>query len=109
MTKETEQAFATLYCEYKRRRSFGTPKSAAVYFEEPRIVKIDAFSSWAPADIDYAIQELKAAGYIKVDILGDVTLNEIGIEYMENKPKEFFNIVSMFFDLAAVLGPFFGG
>ena len=52
--------------------------------------------------------ELKAAGYVKVDILGDVTLNESGIEYMENKPKEFFEIVSKFFDLASVLGPLFG-
>ena len=108
MTKETEQAFAILYCEYKRRRSFGTPKQVAVFFEANHLSKIDAFSSWVPADINYAIQELKSAGYVKVDVLGDVALKESGIECMESKPKEYFDIVSKFFDLASILAPLFG-
>lgn len=108
MTKETEKAFAILYCEYKRRRSFGTAKQEAVFFESTKATKINAFSTWNPADISYAMRELKAAGYVKIDILGDVTLLESGIEYMENKPKEFFGIVSNFFDLVTILGSFAG-
>ena len=91
MTKDTEKAFVIVYSEYLRRRSFGTAKCEAVQFDESKIMAIEGFSKWNPADISYCMRELKNLGYIDRDIIGGVTLNEAGIEFMENKPKEYFS------------------
>lgn len=91
MTKDTEKAFVIIYSEYLRRRSFGTAKNQAVQFEDSKINAIDAFKNWHPADISYCLQELRKCGYVKIDIMGDVTLQESGIEYIESKPKEYFS------------------
>lgn len=91
MTKDTEKAFVILYSEYLRRRSFGTAMQQAVWFEDAKIKKIDAFSSWNPQDISYCLRELGRLGFVKIDILGDVEIQEQGIMYMEQKPKEYFS------------------
>lgn len=91
MTRDTEKAFVIIYSEYLRRRSFGTAKNQAVQFEDSKLKAIDAFASWNPEDIRYSLQELRKLGYVKIDILGDVTLQEPGIEYMESKPREYFS------------------
>lgn len=104
MTKETEKAFKILYCEYKRRRKVGASKQDAVHFDGTAIGAIAAFSKWVPADLSYAMHELKKADFINIDILGDVELLESGIEFMEAKPKDFFLGVADFFDLGAILG-----
>ena len=90
MTKDTEKAFVIIYSEYLRRRSFGTAKNQAVRFENSKLMCIDAFSRWHPDDIRYSLQELRKAGYIKMDIVGDVSLLETGITYMESQPREYF-------------------
>lgn len=90
MTRDTEKAFVIIYSEYLRRRSFGTAKNQSVRFERARLIAIDAFSSWNPEDIRYCLQQLRRLGYISVDIFGDVTLMDSGIEYMESKPEEYF-------------------
>lgn len=102
MTKETEKAFKILYCEYKRRRKSGCSKSTAMEFEDGSIQKLTAFKSWLADDIVYALQELKTAGYVKIFIYGDCTLTEFGLEFMENKPKEFFAELSSLFDLVGL-------
>lgn len=104
MTRETEKAFKILYCEYKRRRKAGESKSDAVEFEDTSVGSIPAFRKWLPADINYAVQELGDAKYVKVDILGNITLQESGIEYMESKPKEYFQGLKDFFNLGSILG-----
>lgn len=91
MTKDMEKAFVIVYSEYLRRRSFGTAKCEAVQFDEAKLRAIEAFSTWNPADIEYCLHNLEDLGFIKEDIIGNVTLTEAGIEYMENKPKEFFS------------------
>lgn len=91
MTKDTEKALVILYSEYKRRRNFGTSKAEAVCFEEAKMRKIDAFSNWSYADVSYAMQELKAAGYVRINICDDITLTETAIEFIESRPKEFFD------------------
>ena len=73
-------------------------------FEDGMIEKINAFEKWLPDDISYALQELKATGYVRIDILGNVELTEAGLEFMEDKPKEFFNGLSGFFDLISLFG-----
>lgn len=102
MTKETEKAFKILYCEYKRRRKSGASKRESVFFEDGTIGKISAFSTWNPDDIGYAMQELKNAKFVKIFIYGDVEITEAGIEFMEDKPKEFFEGLSSFFDLVGL-------
>lgn len=90
MTKDTEKAFVIIYSEYLRRRSFGTSKNQAVRFDNSKLLAIDGFANWNQDDIGYCLQELRKIGFIKVDIWGDVTLLETGIEYIEAKPKEYF-------------------
>lgn len=102
MTKETEKAFKILYCEYKHRRKSGCSKATAMEFEDGTIQKMSAFRKWLPEDISYALQELKAAGYVKLFIYGDCTLTEAGLEFMENKPKEFFSELGGLFDLVGL-------
>lgn len=104
MTKETEKAFKILYCEYKRRRKNGLSKQESVSFEDASICNIDAFSDWLPADVTYAMLELKKSGFISMNILGDIELLESGIEFMEAKPKDFFNGLAKFFDLSSIIG-----
>ena len=108
MTKDTEKALVILYCEYKRRRGFGTSKAEDVHFEEAKMRNIEAFSDWNYADISYAMQQLRAAGYVKLNILGDVTLTESAIEYIEAKPKEYFDTFLKIASLIPVLGSITG-
>lgn len=91
MTRETEKAFIIIYSEYLRRRSFGTAKSQATYFENAKLKNIDAFSLWNSDDIRSSIDELVQIGFVKMDIVGGVQLMNPGIEYMEQKPKEYFS------------------
>lgn len=91
MTKETEKAFVIIYAEYLRRRRFGTPRDQATQFDSSKLSAIDAFSKWNPSDIQSCLSELRKLGYVRIDILGDLTLQESGIEYMESKPNEYFS------------------
>lgn len=102
MTRETETAFKILYCEYKRRRSYGTSKAEAMRFEQAKLQKIDAYSEWNPEDLRYALHELRKIKAVRIDILGNVELTESGIEYMEDKPIQYFETVSKFFNLLAI-------
>lgn len=109
MTKDTEKAFVIIYSEYLRRRSFGTAKSQAIRFEDSKLRAIDAFSNWDSEDIRYSLQELKKDGYIDMNILGDVEIKKDGIQYMEDKPNEYFNafanVIKDLISLIAALRP----
>lgn len=107
MTRDTEKAFVILYSEYLRRRSFGTAKNQAVRFEDAKLRKIDAFSNWHPSDIQYSLLELQQIGYIKMDICGDAEILKDGIEYMENKPNEYFAVfANIIKDLISLVSAF---
>lgn len=90
MTKDTEKAFVIIYSEYLRRRKFGTSKTQALRFEYTKILSIEAFSSWDAEDIRYSLRELKKLGHIQMDIFGEVQLSQDGIQYMESRPREYF-------------------
>lgn len=102
LTNETENAFKIIFCEYKRLRKAGFTKEDSLVFKDSSIYEIPAFSEWLRPDIDSAIMELKTAGFIKLNILDDVSLTSEGIIYMENKPREFFNNLSGLFDLFSI-------
>lgn len=90
MTTDTEKALVIIFAEYLRRRKRGAAKTQAIRFETSSLSSIDAFSKWHCEDIRYSLQELKKLGFVKIDIFGDVTLQESGIKFMESKPSEYF-------------------
>ena len=90
MTFRSEKALGILYYEYLRRVEYGTSLQEAAKFTKPRILAIDAFSSWNPSDVSYCLLEIKSHKFISIDIFGSVVLLKEGIEYMEKKPIEFF-------------------
>ena len=92
LTNETLKAFKIIFCEYKRR----------LKFESEDIYQLDAFKSWAQPDIRYALSELKAAKYLKADVIGNIKITEAGLAYMQNRPREFFEDLSKLFDLASI-------
>lgn len=102
LTKDSEKAFKIIYCEYKRLRKAGFSKSDARQFEDGSIYKISAFSEWLRPDIKSAIEELESANFISENILGDITITDCGIKYMEDKPREFFNDLSGLFNLVSL-------
>ena len=107
MTSEAEKALVIIYAEYLRRRNYGTDKKLAVKFPNAKLKAIDAFSSWDPSDIDSCLSELKSLEYIGKDILGNVTLLNRGISYLQDKPREFFAKFAGFIsDLLALIAAF---
>lgn len=102
LTKDSEKAFKIIYCEYKHRRKSGFTKADSIQFEDGSISKLKCFSDWLRPDIESAIEELVSSGCLKEDILGNISITNNGISYMENKPKDFFNDLSNLFDLASI-------
>lgn len=102
MTKDTEKAFKIIFCEYKLRRKKGFTKDNSICFEDGELQSLNSFSTWLRPDIKSALDELIAAKYLKKNIIGDITLTNDGIEYMESKSKDFFNDVSKLFDIVAL-------
>lgn len=102
LTRDSEKAFKIIFCEYKRLRKAGFTKDDSRQFKSGSIYKIDAFSNWLRPDIDSALREIESAGFIKENIIGDITISNEGIKYMEDKPKEFFGELSGLFDLVSL-------
>ena len=100
MTRDAEKAFKIIYCEYKRCRKAGASRDSAMTFESGSIEKLDAFSDWNPSDIASALSELRQCAYIKTDILGTRRITPAGLEFMESRPKRFFEDLSNLFDIA---------
>nr|DAH40290.1 MAG TPA: ribonuclease R [Bacteriophage sp.] len=85
LTKDADKMICRIYATYLQLRKNGVPKSKARKFEENYFSKNDAFSSWSPSDCDSTLAELQRAGLVKTDILGDFTLTDSAIIYMENR------------------------
>lgn len=108
MTRDAEKALIIIYCQYKKRLALGTDEEDARYFEDAKLRNIDNFSSWSRSKLTLAIQQLKKVGFVSMNILDDVRLLDEGIEFVESKPKEyfdsFFNVVS---GLASIVSSLF--
>ena len=108
MTKETEKALIIIYCQYKKRLGYGTNEEDARYFEDAKLRNIDNFSDWSPSKLKLSIQQLKKEGYIFMNIWDDIRLLDKGIEYVESKPKEYFDIfINAISGLASVVSSLF--
>ncbi len=105
MTKETTRAFKIFYCEYKKRRKSGMSKKQAICFDNSEIYQLHGLIKWDPSDVDCAVNELRAEGYVKTDILGGVTLQDNSIEFMENQSSKYFDdIKDLFGGLLNLIG-----
>lgn len=81
LTKITNKFAVTLYKQYLESIKSGIPRTTAIEFNN---LSLPDFSD---DDIDYCIDEMKKHRYIKVDILGNITLQPNFIYYMENRFK----------------------
>lgn len=102
ITKDSLKAFKIIYCEFKKRRKTGFTKEDSRFFRDGEIDSLSSFSDWLKPDISSAIQELKSAKFIKENIMGDITLTDDGIIFMESKPKEFFDDLKTLFDIVSL-------
>ena len=95
LTKEAKGAIAAIYSTYEARRKAGKSKSSAVYFSGDADDGMDVCHK-----VMDSAQELKAAGLIKMDVLGGITLTDRGIIFMENKTantlKEWLSFLAQF-------------
>lgn len=91
MTRDTEKALIIIYCQYKKRLSLGTDEEDARYFEDAKLRNIDNFSNWPQSKLNLSTQQLHKEGYIFKNILDDVRLLDEGIQFVESKPKEYFD------------------
>lgn len=110
MTHDTEKALLIIYSQYKKRLGCGTREEDARYFESAKVQKIENFSDWNRSNLNLAIQQLKKSGFISMNILDDVTLLDAGIEFVEEKPKEYFNaFLNAVSGLAGIVASLFSG
>lgn len=108
VTRDTEKALIIIYCQYKKRLDLGTNEEAARYFEDAKLRSIENFSDWDYSKLKLSIQQLQRKGYIFVNIWDDVRLLDGGIEYIESKPKEYFDsFISAISGIASIIGALF--
>ena len=102
LTKDTLKAFKIVYCEFKRRRKAGFTKIDSSSFSDGEMKTLSAFSAWKKPDLETALDELKNAKYLKEDVIGNITITDSGLLFMEDKSKEFFNDLKDLFDIVSL-------
>ena len=85
LTKDAQKLVALLYKEYLNRRKSGISKADAKEFD---LDDIYSLSDEAPEDVNETIREIKAVYPLKEDIIGNITLSDKMISYMENRFKK---------------------
>lgn len=83
LTRESRKALKNAYDLYCERRKGGQPKSAAIYFADPKWNGGPTIEG-----MEDAKSELSNAGFIKCDIVGGFTLLDKAIIFMENFTKD---------------------
>jgi hypothetical protein len=110
MTRDAEKALIIIYCQYKKRIGYGTNEEDARYFEDAKLRSIDNFSNWNRSKLNLVVQQLKELGFISMNIFDDVRLLDTGIEFVEEKPKEYFGtFMDAVSGLASVVTALFSG
>lgn len=83
LTKDSRKTLKVIYDTYCSRRKSGQSKALASNFDAPECDGSSAINGFEDAK-----NELKAAGFITMDILGDFQLTDKAIIFMENFTKE---------------------
>ena len=86
-TKDTSKVLSAIYKTYLERIKAGESKKSAVCFDSDFYKDVSFLSSWSDNDIDYSLQELNEAGFIKKDVIGDFEIQNTLIIQMENRFK----------------------
>lgn len=87
LTKDADKMLCCLYKEYLQRIKLGNSKTSSRDFYAD-YTKTDKFlSTWHEDDIATVRNELGRKHFLKVNILGDFTLTDDAITYMENRFK----------------------
>lgn len=87
LTKDADKIICCIYKEYLERRKSGSPKSEAKEFEANFYQDIKSIANWDCNDISDTLHELQNAGFLKVYITNDFSMNDETIVYMENRFK----------------------
>ena len=85
LTKDAHKLGALLYKSYLERRKSGMSKANAKFFEPNEIY---ALTDESHEDVDETIREIKSVYPLKEDIIGNITLSDKMISYMENRFKK---------------------
>lgn len=87
LTKDADKLICCIYKEYLEKRKSGMSKSQAKEFDGNFYRSVKALSKWNDADVSDTLQELHNKQYIKKNILGDFSLLDDSVVYMENRFK----------------------
>lgn len=85
ITRDSEKLICYLYRSFLKRRNDGVPKNSAREFNEVLLRSNKKLSKWTDADIAEFLEELASHNYIKKNILGEITLTDSLIVYMERR------------------------
>lgn len=85
ITKDSEKIICYLYHSYLKRRDNGESRGSAKEFDKDFWKSNKKLSKWNPEDISDCISELYEHGYVKTDIIGNITLTDSVIVYMEGR------------------------
>lgn len=88
LTKDADKVICYIYKEYLERRKHGISKSEAKEFDGNFYINVKALSNWSSADMSDTIQELHDKGFIKKNVIGDFSLLNSTVIYMENRFKK---------------------
>lgn len=88
LTKDADKLICCIYKEYLEKRKSGISKPEAKKFDGNFYKDIKALSNWSSQDISDTLEELKKKEYIARNILGEITLTDESIIYMENRFKD---------------------
>ncbi len=87
LTKDADKIICCIYKEYLERRKSESSKSEAKEFEDNFYQDIKSIANWDCNDISDTLRELQNAGFLKVYITNDFSINDEAIVYMENRFK----------------------
>lgn len=89
LTKDSDVLICLMYKSYIDKRKSGIPKSKAKHFQSSKEIHTTLTPKWIFEDTDETCKELNRAGLIDImeadGICYQVTLNDQGIIYMENR------------------------
>lgn len=96
LTKDADKLICCIYKEYLEKRKSGIPKKQAKEFDGSFYRNIKALSSWNSSDISDTLRELHDKKFIFEDIIGNISINDSAIIYMENRFKNGLNEITDF-------------
>lgn len=86
--KDGDKLLCIAYKSFLERRKQGFSKSDAAFFEDGYFSSDTYLSKWNEDDIDDTLNQLRKEGMVKCDIIGNFSITEEGLGYMESRFKD---------------------